>query len=55
MSEEKLTLYRVTLHEEKGDKHFLVFDCYADDADHADDQASIMYPNAEILHTIKMD
>ena len=31
--------YRVYLHEEKGDKFQLIFDCFADDEDHAIDLA----------------
>lgn len=41
--------YRVSLHEEPGDKFQLVFDCMAEDADHAADQATDAYPGCEIL------
>jgi hypothetical protein len=40
--------YRVTLKEEKGDKFTIVFDCYAEDDDHAEEQALNAYPSAEI-------
>ena len=42
--------YRVTLHEEKGDKHFIVFDCQAEDIDHAEEQALDAYPEGEIFN-----
>lgn len=40
--------YRVTLAEEKGDKFTIVFDCFAEDDDHAEEQATNAYPNCEI-------
>lgn len=45
-----LTAHRVTLHEEKGDKLKLHFDCMAEDADHAAEQALNAYPAGEVLH-----
>ena len=50
MTEATLHPYRVSLHEDKGDKFTLFFDCYADDPDHAADQALDMYPNGEIVN-----
>ena len=44
-----LRLYRVTLHEEPGDKFTLVFDCYAEDTEHAYEQAEDAYPGCELL------
>ena len=44
-----LLTYRVTLKEEKGDKFSIVFDCYAEDDDHAEEQAEGAYPDCEIL------
>ena len=44
-----LSEYRVHLHEDAGDKFILVFDCMAEDADHASDQALDMYPSGEIV------
>ena len=41
--------YRVMLHEDKGDKFKLVFDCQAEDEDHAEEQALNAYPNGEIV------
>ena len=41
--------YRVTLKEDRGDKFTLVFDCMADDPEHACEQAEDMYPNGVIL------
>ena len=40
--------YRVTFAEEAGDKLTLVFDCYAEDDDHAAEQAENAYPSCEI-------
>lgn len=40
--------YRVTLAEEPGDKFSIVFDCYAEDDDHAAEQAENAYPACTI-------
>jgi len=40
--------YRVTLEEEAGDKFTIVFDCYAEDDDHAEEQALNAYPSGII-------
>jgi hypothetical protein len=40
--------YRVTLAEEPGDKFTIVFDCFAEDDDHAAEQAENSYPSCEI-------
>ena len=48
----KLSQYRVSLHEDKGDKFTLYFDCWAEDADHAEEQALNAYPNGEIINSI---
>lgn len=45
---ENLNHYTLSLHEDKGDKFTIFFDCYAEDEDHAESQALDMYPNAEI-------
>jgi 1,2-phenylacetyl-CoA epoxidase PaaB subunit len=44
-----LNSYRVMLHEDKGDKFQVAFDCYAEDDDHAAEQAQDAYPNGEVL------
>lgn len=44
-----LTPYRVHLHEERGDKFVIVFDCRAEDEDHAEEQALNAYPAGEIV------
>ena len=44
-----LLTYRITLREEQGDKFSIVFDCYAEDDNHAEEQAENAYPNCEIL------
>lgn len=51
-SNANLKLYRVTLHEEVGDKFTIVFDCYAEDEDHAYEQATDMYPSCELINAI---
>lgn len=43
-----LVPYRVTLAEEKGDKFTIIFDCFAEDDDHAEEQALNAYPMATI-------
>lgn len=52
MSHENPTLvpYRVTLHEEKGDKFQILFDCQAEDAGHAEEQAENAYPGCEVIN-----
>ena len=40
--------YRVTLAEDLGDKFQIVFDCYAEDDEHAAEQAADAYPGAQI-------
>ena len=40
----------VSLHEEKGDKFILHFECYAENSEHACYQAEDAYPSGEILH-----
>ena len=51
-SNANLKSYRVTLHEEKGDKFTMVFDCYAEDTDHAIEQAENAYHDCEIINAI---
>lgn len=41
--------HTVTLHEDKGDKFILIFECMAEDFDHAEEQALNAYPNADII------
>ena len=46
-----LISYRVTLAEDAGDADFtLVFECYAEDDDHAEEQALNAYPCGLILN-----
>ena len=45
--------FLVTLHEDKGDKFTLFFDCWAEDEDHAEEQALNAYPNGEIINAIQ--
>ena len=47
--------YRVSLHEEKGDKFRQMFDCQAEDADHAEEQAVNAYPGCEIVNVTGLD
>ena len=49
---EGLTEWRVSLHEDKGDKFTIYFDCWAEDEDHADGQALNAYPNGDIINAI---
>jgi len=50
LSRENLRPYRVSLKEEPGDKFTMHFECWAEDADHAAEQALDAYPTAEIVH-----
>ena len=45
--------FLVTLHEDKGDKFTLFFECWAEDEDHAEEQALNAYPNGEIINAIQ--
>ena len=44
-----LACYRVSLHEEIGDRFVLHFLCQAEDADHAEEQALDAYPAGEVV------
>jgi hypothetical protein len=55
MSVPCLKSFRVSLHEEPGDKATLHFDCLADDSEHAIEQAENAYPGCEILLATEMD
>lgn len=50
-----LNPYRVSLHEEPGDHFTLIFDCYAEDCDHAIEQAENAYPGCVIKHCALSD
>lgn len=49
-AEEGLLPFRVTLNEDRADKFKIHFECMAEDADHADEQAMNAYPQGEVLH-----
>ena len=42
--------YIVSLHEDKGDKFQMFFECWAEDEDHAEEQTLNAYPCGEIIH-----
>ena len=42
--------YRVTLKEYSNEKFTIVFDCWAEDPDHADEQALNAYPLATVIN-----
>jgi hypothetical protein len=50
MSMDNMREYRVTLHEEPGDKFLMIFECWSDDPDHAEEQALDAYPGAEVIN-----
>lgn len=50
-----LKSYRVTLHEEPGDRFTIVFDCYAEDPDHAAEQAENAYPGCVVQNCTQLD
>jgi len=50
-----LNPFKVSLHEDRGDKHQIVFECWAEDAEHACDQATDAYPHGEILVATPVD
>lgn len=55
MENNQLSPYRVTLHEEPGDKFQMVFDCMAEDADHAAEQAENAYPGREVINCTEFE
>lgn len=50
-----LNKYVVTLHEEPGDKFTICFECEAEDAEHAYEQAENAYPGCVVLCATKED
>ena len=42
--------FRVSLHEDKGDKATIFFFCMAESDDHAEEQAIDAYPNCDVIH-----
>lgn len=50
MKNPNLIPYRVTLREEPEDKFLIVFDCMAEDDDHAAEQAENAYPQSQIFN-----
>lgn len=50
-----LKSYRVTLLEEPGDRFTIVFDCYAENADHAAEQAENAYPGCDVINCTHLD
>jgi hypothetical protein len=47
-----LQMFRVSLHEEAGDKHQLMFECLAPDEDTAETMAQTAYPRGVLLTTL---
>ncbi len=52
---DELKPFRVSLHEEKGDTFTMHFECMAEDACHAEEQALDAYPNGDVVHIAVMD
>lgn len=50
-----LTQYRVSLHEDEGDAGILFFDCWAEDYDHAEEQAENAYSGCQIRLVLPLD
>ena len=50
---QRLSAYRVTLFDEPGDKCRMHFDCMAECADHAEEQAESAYPDCVIENIIE--
>jgi hypothetical protein len=49
-----LKSYRVTYKEEPEDKFTFVFDCWAENSDHAIDQCEAAYPGCAVVNTTEM-
>ena len=50
--EKVLQQFVVTLHEDKGDKFTIFFECMAENFCHAEEQALSAYPNCEIINIL---
>lgn len=50
---ETLLPFKVSLHEDKGDKSILFFYCMAEEEDHAEEQAVDAYPNCQVINVLK--
>jgi hypothetical protein len=46
--------YIITMTEDLGDTFTLVFECFAEDQDHAEEQALKAYPGCNIINITKM-
>ncbi len=55
MQENQLKPFRVTLNEEPGDKFTIVFECEAEDSDHAAEQAGDAYPGCTIINCTEFE
>lgn len=55
MQEKQLKPFSVTLNEEPGDKFTIVFECMAEDSDHAAEQAGDAYPGCTIINCTEFD
>lgn len=49
-----LRQYRVSLKEDKGDKFTIMFDCQAEDDDHAEEQAMNAYPDGAVVNITRL-
>lgn len=45
--------FKISLHENKGDKFTIDFYCLAEEEDHAEEQAIDAYPNCEIINVLE--
>jgi hypothetical protein len=54
-AEPQLKAFRVSLHEEPGDKFQIHFECQAEDAEHAYEQAEDAYPGCVLLVAVELD
>lgn len=55
MKTNSLNLYHVSLEEDVGDTFTIGFACYAEDIDHAEEQAENAYPNSVIKNVTLLD
>ena len=52
---EGLSPWRVSLYEDKNDRFTIIFECDAEDVNHAYEQALDAYPNGAIVHCACLD
>jgi hypothetical protein len=54
MSQKEMKTYRVSVYEYPSDQHLTIFDCFAEDAPHANEQAQDMYRESVLSNVVEI-